>query len=97
MAARRRSSSRRRRPDDISPWPFAGMAGMASVLFLYGASGLLAPWWVAVLLLLVWLVLFVQACRWFVPFPVRVFWLPVGGIAFWFAFLLGGEALWGWG
>ena len=34
--------------------------------------------------------------RWFVDHPVRVFWLPFGAVGLWFAFLLGGEVLWGW-
>ena len=48
----------------LLPWPFVGMAGMACAFFLYAASGLVAPWWGVVLLLLVWLVLFVIACAW---------------------------------
>ena len=45
------------------------MAGMACAFFLYAASGLVAPWWGVVLLLLVWLVLFVVACAWWTPHP----------------------------
>ena len=41
----------------VSPWPFVGMAGMACAFFLYAASGLVAPWWAVVLLLLVWVAL----------------------------------------
>lgn len=91
--ARRRSAGPRRRPSDVSPWPFVGMAGLASVLFLYGASGLFAPWWVVVLLLLVWLVLFVQACRWWTPRPRAVAVLPVVAAVLWFAVMLAG-GLW---
>ncbi|MEI5675636.1 MULTISPECIES: hypothetical protein [unclassified Nocardioides] len=84
---------RGRRPGDVSPWPFVGMGGLVSVLFLYGASGLLAPWWAVVLLLLVWLVLFVQACRWWTPRPRAVAVLPVVATVVWFAVILSG-GLW---
>ncbi|WP_244928877.1 hypothetical protein [Nocardioides sp. W7] len=93
MAARRR----RRRPGDASPWPFVGMAGMASVLFLYGAGGLIAPWWAVVLLLGVWLVLFVQACRWWTPRPRLVPVLPVVAVLVWFAVMVSGGLWLGWG
>jgi hypothetical protein len=76
---------------------FIGMAGMAVVLFMNFAAGSVVPWWGVALLVTIWLALFVQACRWFVDHPVRVFWLPFVDAAVWFAFLLGGEALWGWG
>ena len=57
----------------VSPWPFVGMAGMACALFLYGASVLFAPWWVIVLLALVWVALFVVACAWWSLHPR---WVP---------------------
>jgi hypothetical protein len=49
------------------------MAAMACVFFLYGASVLFAPWWVIVLLVLVWVGLFVVACAWWTPHPR---WVP---------------------
>jgi hypothetical protein len=58
---------------EVSPWPFVGMAGMACAFFLYGASVLFAPWWVVVLLVLVWVALFVVACAWWTPRPR---WVP---------------------
>jgi hypothetical protein len=70
------------------------MAGMACAFFLYAASGLLAPWWVVGLLLVVWLVLFVVACAWWTPHPR---WLPavaVVAIVLWFGVVtIGGVAL----
>ena len=54
-----------------SPWPFIAMMGMAGCFFLYAASGLLAPWYGVVLLLLIWVVLFVVATRWWTPHPKR--------------------------
>ena len=58
---------------EVSPWPFVGMAGMACAFFLYGASVLFAPWWVIVLLFVVWVALFVVACAWWTPRPR---WVP---------------------
>lgn len=75
---------------------FIGMAGLAIALFMDLAAGSVLPWWGVTFLVVVWLALFVQACRWFVDHPVRVFWLPFGAVGLWFAFLLGGEVLWGW-
>lgn len=75
---------------------FIGMAGMAVALFMYLAAGSVLPWWGVALLVVVWLALFVQGCRWFMHRPIAVFWLPFVAVGFWFAFLLGGEVLWGW-
>ena len=79
-----------------SPWPFIGMMGMAGTFFLYAVSGLLAPWYAVVLLLLFWLVLFVVACSWWTPHPKRMLWLPLVAVAVWFAVLTGGAALFDW-
>ena len=72
------------------------MAGMAAVLFLYGASGLLAPWWAVVALLVVWFALFVTACRWWTPRPTWVPLLPVLALVLWFAVMTAGGAWLGW-
>ena len=90
---------RRRRatgPRQISPWPFVGMGLMAATLFLYGASGLLAPAWAVVALLLVWLVLFVLSCRWWTPHPKRLPFVALFAVVFWFAALVAGGAFLGW-
>lgn len=71
-----------------SPWPFVGMAGMAGAFFLYAASGLLAPWWVVGLLLVLWVVLFVIACSWFTPHPKRVVVIPVVAVVLWFGIVV---------
>jgi len=62
-----------------------GLAGLFCLLWLYGASALFAPWWVVVLLVLMWLVLFVVATRWFLHRPYAVLLLPVLGLAVWLA------------
>ena len=65
----------------VSPWGFVGMGGMACVLFLDLGTANVAPWWVTLLFLLLWLVLFLVAMRWFVPKPTWVPWLPLGAFA----------------
>ena len=79
-----------------SPWPFVAMMGMAGTFFLYAASGLVAPWYGVVLLLLFWVVLFVVACSWWTPHPKRMIWLPLVAVVVWFAVLTGGAALFDW-
>jgi hypothetical protein len=84
------------RPRRASPWPFVGMAGMACAFFLYAASGLLAPVWAVVLLLVVWVLLLVVACAWWTPHPRWVPGVAVFAIAFWFLFVTAGDVWLGW-
>ena len=79
-----------------SPWPFVAMIGMAGCFFLYAVSGLVAPWYGVVFLMLLWVLLFVQATRWWTPHPKRTLLIPLVAIALWFAVLTLGEALFGW-
>lgn len=80
------------RRDDASPWAFAGMIGIASVFFLFAATPTVvdAPWWVVALLMVVWVVALVQACRWFVRRPVAVLVLPIVLAIGWFAVVMAG-------
>ena len=71
-----------------SPWPFAGMAGMACVFFLYAASVLFAPWWLVTLLLVLWAALLVVACAWWTPRPGWVPWVPVLAVLVWVVLVL---------
>lgn len=80
-------------PARISPLPFAGMTGLACVLFLDLASGLVVRWPAVVVLSASWVVLFVLACAWWSPHPRRLPWLPAVGIALWAALVVGGSAL----
>ena len=82
--------------DKASPWPFVAMVGMAGCFFLYAASGLLAPWYGVAFLMLLWVLLFVQATRWWTPHPKRTLLIPLLAIALWFAVLTLGEALFDW-
>ena len=75
---------------------FIGMAGMASVGFLYFASGLVAPAWAVVVLCLFWLALLILGMRWFMTRPLRVFALPFIAVVVWFAAITLGAALLGW-
>ncbi len=82
--------------EKASPWPFLAMIGMAGCFFLYAVSGLLAPWYGVVLLMVVWVVLFVTATRWWTPHPRRTLLLPLIAVAVWFGVLTAGEALFDW-
>ncbi len=62
---------------------FVGMGGLACLLFLDLGTVRLVPWWVTTALVLVWLVLFAVAVRWFVPHPQRLPWLVGLGVAVW--------------
>lgn len=84
------------RTGPASPWPFIGMAGMAAALFLYAASGLVAPGWAVVLLLLLWAAMFALAVAWWTPHPKRVAVLPVVAVVLWFGLVTAGGAFLGW-
>ena len=83
-------------PGRASAWPFVGMALLACSFFLYAASGLLAPGWAVVSLLLLWLVLFVLACRWWSRRPRGVAGVGLLSILLWFALVNAGGAWLGW-
>ena len=80
----------------VSPWGFVGMGGMACVLFLDLGTAAIAPWWVTALLLMLWVVLFAVAARWFVPHPRRVPWLPLLAFAVWLPTIVVGTRSLGW-
>jgi hypothetical protein len=80
----------------ISPWGFVGMGAMACVLFLdFGTAGI-APWWVTMLFVLLWLALLAVGARWFVPHPKRVPWLAVLGFVVWLVTIVLGTSQLGW-
>ncbi len=85
--------------EPLSPWPFAGMIGLACVAFLIGATPVVVgtPWWVVLLLGVVWLVALVLAIGWFTTRPRTVVLLPVAVALVWLATVLGGAAYLGWG
>jgi hypothetical protein len=73
------------RRQQVSPWPFVGMAGMACAFFLYAASVLFLPWWGVAVLLVAWVALFVVACAWWSLHPRWVPGLAVVAVVLWFA------------
>lgn len=80
----------------ISPWGFVGVAGMVAMFFPYAASGLVAPYWAVAVLLVVWLVLMVVTCRWFMPHPQRTLVMPVVAFAVWIAAIGAGATFLDW-
>lgn len=66
-----------------------GVGGMAVTLFLYGWSAVVLRDLISMVVLpLVWLVLFVLSCRWFMTRPYHVLMLPVVATVVWFAAML---------
>ena len=73
--------------------PFAGMIGLACVLFLDLAAILVLPWWAVTLLVLTWVPLLAVGCLWWTPHPARVPWVAAFGILLWAAVAIGGNLL----
>jgi hypothetical protein len=67
------------------------MVGLACVLFLDLASGLVVDWPVVVVLVVVWVALFVLACTWWTPHPGRLPWLCAVGFGIWVVVVIGGS------
>ena len=84
--------------EPLSPWPIAGLVGLACVAFLIGATGVAvgAPWWALVLLGLVWVAALLTAVAWFTSRPRAVVLLPVAVALVWFATVVGGARWLGW-
>jgi hypothetical protein len=88
-----------RRPSaPLSPWPIAGLVGLACVAFMIGATTVAvgAPWWAMVALAIVWLVALVLAIAWFTRRPRAVVVLPVVVALLWFGTVVGGARYLGW-
>ncbi len=80
----------------ISPWPFVGLVLIVSSFFLYAASGLLAPWWAVVVLMLTWVAMLVLCFVWWNTYPKRTVALGVVSFVWWFAAVTAGGLLLGW-
>ena len=76
--------------------PWIGMAGLVTMLWLYGASALVAPLWAVAVLVALWLVQFVLACRWFSRRPYAVLAMPVVALAVWLSAIVAGDVLLDW-
>jgi hypothetical protein len=75
---------------------FIGIGGIAVMAFLYFASGLVAPWWAVVLLVMIWFVHLVLGCAWFMKHPMRVLVLPLSLAVIWFSSIALGAWLLDW-
>ena len=84
--------------EPISPWPVAGLVGMACVAFLVAVTvgPLGVPWWAVLGLAVVWLVALVQSLRWFTRRPRTVVLLPVLVALVWFATIVAGSRYLDW-
>ena len=71
--------------------PFAGMIGLACVLFLDLAAVLVLPWWAVALLVVAWIPMLVVACLWWTPHPSRLPWVAGFGALLWVAVAIGGN------
>ncbi len=69
------------------------MIALACTAFLIGASVLLSPWWLVLLLSLAWLAAMVLAIRWWTPHPRRLPALAAGVAVLWLAAVVGHAAL----
>lgn len=76
--------------------PWVGLAVMVAVLPFYLASGLVAPLWAVVMLLLCWVLMVYLGIRYRRRVPWLMLALPVVAVALWFGVLTAGEAWLGW-
>jgi hypothetical protein len=72
------------------------MAGLACAFFLYAASGLLAPWWAVVVLLVLWVFMLILGLAWFTSHPKRVMGVAVVSIVLWFVVMVSGGIFLDW-
>lgn len=84
--------------EPLSPWPIAGLVGLACVAFLIGATPVAvgAPWWAITLLALVWVAALLIAISWFSRRPRMVVLVPVVVALVWFGTVLAGARFLGW-
>ena len=73
-----------------------GLAAMLGLGIFYAASTLVAPLWAAIILWVIWVVLFVLGIVWLRRHPLRVLALPVAAAAIWYTGITAGEQFLGW-
>ena len=76
--------------------PWFGLAGMIVALWFYGFVGLVAPWWVVPLMLLLWGAMLVVLLRSWARRPLLAFAMPFIAFGAWFGIVAAGGAWWGW-
>jgi hypothetical protein len=75
---------------------WVGLAGHLVGAIWYAASGLVAPPWAVVLLLVIWVALFVVGLRLRTRRPWWMLAVPVLDVVIWVAIVSAGEAFLGW-
>ena len=76
--------------------PWFGLAGMVVALWFYGFVGLVAPWWVVPLMLLLWGAMLAVLLRSWAPRPLLALAMPFIAFGAWFGIVVAGGAWWGW-
>lgn len=74
----------------------AGLLAHLGLLVFYAASGLVAPGWAVVTLLVIWLVLLLVGVRLLIVRPLLVPIVPVLGVLIWFGAISAGDAFLDW-
>ena len=72
------------------------MAAMVVIGIFYLSSGLVAPLWAVIVLVVIWAGLVALGVVWFRRHPLRVLALPLGAVLIWFLVITLGERLLGW-
>ncbi|GEM_PF-955493 len=73
-----------------------GLAGHLAMLVWYAASGLVAPPWAVIGLLVIWAALLLVGLRLRTTRPVWMLLIPVLDVAIWFGVVSAGDAFLGW-
>jgi hypothetical protein len=75
---------------------WVGLLGHVAVLIWYAASGLVAPAWAVVCLLVIWVALLIVGLRLRRTAPAWMLAIPVVAIGIWFAAISAGDKFLGW-
>jgi hypothetical protein len=75
---------------------FIGLAGHLAVLIWYAASGLVAPLWAVIGLLVIWVALLVVGLRLWRTRPSWMLAVPVVAVVIWFGVISAGERFLDW-
>jgi hypothetical protein len=78
----------------IGSW--IGVGALVLVIWPYAFIGLVAPWWMVPVMLVVWALLLAFALTNFSSRPMLVLCMPVVGLAIWVAVVTAGGAWFGW-
>ena len=77
-------------------WSVLGLVLLAAWSPFYFSIGLVAPAWVTVVSVALWLSFVGLAAWWFRPHPLRVLAIGVGAIVLWFLAVYAFDTLFGW-